>query len=109
MKILQENNIIYVHDKPYFLDLINPKTNKVLRYDFIILHNNAPIRIIEFDGEQHETGWSHKEENRTALAYRDELKNNYAHAHNIPIVRIPHEERDNITLELLMGDKYEIN
>lgn len=53
MKILQENNITYVHDKPYFLDLINPKTNKILRYDFILLQDNKPIRIIEFDGEQH--------------------------------------------------------
>ena len=78
MKILQENNITYIHDKPYFLDLINPKTNKILRYDFILLQDNKPIRIIEFDGEQHQTGWSHKEENRLALAYRDEIKNNYA-------------------------------
>jgi len=51
MKILQENNITYIHDKPYFLDLINPKTNKILRYDFILLQDNMPTRIIEFDGE----------------------------------------------------------
>ena len=106
MQILQENNITYIHDKPYFLDLVNPETNKILRYDFILFQNNIPIRIIEFDGEQHQTGWSHKEENRLALAYRDELKNNYAHEHGIPIVRIPHNERDNITLDLIMGDKY---
>ena len=26
--------------------------------------------------------------------------------HNIPLVRIPYKERDNITLDLIMGDKY---
>lgn len=26
--------------------------------------------------------------------------------HNLPLVRIPYKERDNITLDLIMGDKY---
>ena len=33
-------------------------------------------------------------------------KNQYAFDHNIPLVRIPYKERDNITLDLLLGDKY---
>ena len=36
----------------------------------------------------------------------DTIKNNYAFNHNIPLVRIPYTERDNITLEMIMGDKY---
>ena len=37
---------------------------------------------------------------------RDKLKNAYALSHNIPLVRIPYQERDNITLEMIMGDQY---
>ena len=30
----------------------------------------------------------------------------WAAAHNIPLVRIPYCERDNITLDMLLGDQY---
>ena len=50
IKILQENNINYVHDESYFKDLLSPN-NRLLRYDFILFQNNKPYRIIEFDGE----------------------------------------------------------
>lgn len=36
----------------------------------------------------------------------DKIKNEYALSHNIPLVRIPYKERDHITLEMIMGDKY---
>ena len=41
-----------------------------------------------------------------ATQKRDKIKNNYALSHNIPLVRIPYWERDNITLDLLLGNKY---
>ena len=34
------------------------------------------------------------------------MKNEYALSHNIPLVRIPYWERDNITLEMILEDKY---
>jgi hypothetical protein len=37
---------------------------------------------------------------------RDRLKNQYAKEHNIPLVRIPYWERDKITLDMILGDKY---
>ena len=37
---------------------------------------------------------------------RDKEKNKYALSHNIPLIRIPYWERDNITLEMLLGDQY---
>ena len=37
---------------------------------------------------------------------RDLFRNQWAAAHNIPLVRIPYWEKDNITLEMLLGDKY---
>lgn len=109
-RILQNNNIQFIKNKAYFNDLIG-KNNVKLRYDFIILENDTPIRIIEFDGLQHNQsidyfGGDYAFEQ---LQINDKLKNEYARAHNIPLVRIPYKERDNITLDLIMGDKYLIS
>jgi hypothetical protein len=66
------------------------------------------IRLIEFDGEQHfkETNYFKRtlKENQTD----DELKNQYAKEHNLPLVRIPYWEINNITFELLMSDIFEV-
>ena len=35
---------------------------------------------------------------------RDMKKNQWAFEHNIPLVRIPYWERNNITLEMILGD-----
>lgn len=105
--ILKEN---YIHFKPeyVFLDLRSDRDG-YLRYDFAILDSNdIPIRLIEFDGEQHfrpvnvfggEEGFKIQQEN-------DALKNHYALSHNIPLVRIPYSLRDNIAIEDLLEDKY---
>lgn len=106
IKVLQENNIKYIHDEPYFTDLINPDTDRLLRYDFILMQDNKPYRLIEFDGEQHSIGWARDKQNLIHLEYRDTIKDEYARTHNIPLVRIPYKERDHITLEMIMGDKY---
>ena len=77
--------------------------DKIGRYDFVILKNNTPIRLIEFDGEQHYkniANWDSLELQQK----RDQVKNEYALSHNIPLVRIPYWERDNITLDMIMGD-----
>ena len=86
-------------DEYSFKDL--PKS----RYDFAILKNNDIIRLIEFDGEQHFMeipAWGKLETTQK----RDKVKNDYALTHNIPLVRIPYWERDNITLDMIMGDQY---
>lgn len=102
--ILKENNIKY--KKEYVIhDLLGH------RFDFAIINNDDLVRLIEFDGEQHYKstgGWNSPE----ALKIRqkqDKIKNEYAISHNIPLVRIPYWERDNITLDLLLGDKYLIS
>ena len=105
-QLLQKNNIPFIHDKRYFKDLtIN---TGIGRYDFILYPNTDKIRLIEFDGEQHfksGNGWNTKERfNKTRAS--DNIKNEYALSHNIPLVRIPYTERDNITLDMLLGDKY---
>lgn len=76
-----------------------------MRFDFYLPKEN---RLIEFDGEQHFSangGWNN-ENNLELVQRRDKVKNEYALSHNISLVRIPYWERDNITLEMLMSDKY---
>ena len=43
--------------------------------------------------------------NYEILHQNDILKDEYAIAHNIPLIRIPYWERDNISLEMLIGVK----
>ena len=47
--------------------------------------------------------WTDTQEQRKK---RDILKNNYALLHNIPLYRIPYWEKNNITLDMIMGDQY---
>ncbi len=98
LTLLQENNINFIEEY-VFLDL--PKS----RFDFAIVENEKITRLIEFDGEQHFKdipSWGGLE----LQQQRDKVKNEYALSHNIPLVRIPYWERDNITMEIIMGDKY---
>lgn len=100
LSCLIENNIDFI-EQFTFLDLSKS------RYDFAIIENGQIIRLIEFDGEQHFQdieifgGLSKNKE-------RDNIKNQYALNNNIPLIRIPYWERNNITLEMLMGPAYEI-
>ena len=101
ISILNKNNISY--KKEYCINNF--------RFDFAIYENNKIIRFIEFDGEQHylenikNSGWNTYEKYEYTLQ-NDLQKNQIAKDMNIPLVRIPYWERDNISLEMLMGDKY---
>lgn len=103
-----KNNHIQFNSQQTFSDLVSD-TGTVLRYDFAILNKEGhPVRLIEFDGPQHQQPSEHfgGKEGFLRLQKHDTLKNQYALNHNIPLVRIPYKERDNITLNLLLGDKY---
>lgn len=108
-KILDESNILYKQQKT-FDGLVSDK-GVPLRYDFAVINeNNEIIRLIEFDGEQHFHVNEHfgGEEGFERRKYLDNLKNQYAISHNIPLTRIPYTEQDNLTLDLLFDDKYTI-
>lgn len=97
-QILLENNIEFIREYK-FSDL------GLLRYDFYLPNNN---RLIEFDGRQHYSPsslWDNKE-TFELRQQRDKIKNEYAKNNNIDLVRIPYTERDTITLDLILGDKY---
>ena len=105
INILQKNSIKYETQKT-FKDFFEIKGHPY-RYDFYLPDYN---RLIEFDGIQHyesnksKNSWN-TEEKVVKTQKRDKLKNEYALSHNIPLVRIPYWERDNITLDMLLGDK----
>ena len=98
-QLLKLNNINFI--KEYiFKDLPNR------RYDFYLPELN---RLIEFDGKQHfsyETNWYQTKEEYEQAKKRDFEKNQYAFLNNIDLVRIPYTERDNITIETILGDKF---
>ena len=102
-QILIKNNMVY--KKEYTESSLERR-----RFDFALFNkNNEIIRLIEFDGEQHfnqSRGTWQNHESLEIIQQRDENKNKWAAAHNIPLVRIPYWERDNITLEMIMGDRY---
>lgn len=99
LNILEQNNIPYI-DEYVFKEL--PKS----RFDFAILNENQEIlRLIEFDGEQHYRdipSWG----GLGLQQCRDKIKNEFAKAHQIPLVRIPYWEQENISVDLLFNDKY---
>lgn len=98
-RILDENKIAYLQQYR-FPDL--PKSS----FDFAVIKGDKPIRLIEFDGEQHFEEVPFFATPLTVVQARDQQKNEYALSHDIPLVRIPYWERDNITLDMILGDKY---
>ena len=108
--ILQQNNIKFKREFT-FSDLRNSKTNKAYRFDFAIFNDDLTLkRLIEFDGQQHTLSkrgrnWMDKE-SLEERQFRDTEKNQYCKNHNIPLVRIPYTERNDITLDMLLGDQY---
>lgn len=103
--ILKENNIAF--KKQYsFPDLFSYKNSK-LYYDFAILNSKEEIiRLIEFDGEQHNYACQYfgGEEKFIITQENDNLKNQYAKNHNIPLIRIPYNYKNKITLSLLFNN-----
>lgn len=102
--ILKENNISYEKEKT-FLNFNYPDTGGKPRFDFYLPELN---RLIEFDGKQHyiDTGWKNQHINFKIRQEQDILKNDYTKSNKIDLVRIPYWERDNITIEMLIGDKF---
>lgn len=108
MKILDNNKIPYLYDLSYFNNLdVGRGWNG--RFDFILYPDSKQIRLVEFDGEQHFKEWRLSDEPLSERKKRDEIKNNFAKENNIPLVRIPYTELNNITLDMILGDQYLIN
>lgn len=107
ISILQNNNIAFISEK-IFDDFVYEDTKTHPRYDFYLPDFN---RLVEYDGEQHyyRTSWDDEIDTLERRQARDKQKTNYALNHNIEIVRIPYWERDNINLDMILGNQYLIS
>lgn len=107
-KLLQNNDISFQQEYS-FKDCVFPDTGYNARFDFYV--NNE--YIIEFDGIQHfEMGQGHFD---NPLKFQktqehDVFKTNYCHLHHIPIIRIPYQALDKLTIQdlLLETTQYKI-
>ncbi len=102
-EILITNDIEFREQKT-FVDCVNTKTNKVLKFDFFIPSINT---LIEYDGIQHSqptrfNGISRARATKIfeGTMYRDNIKTNYAHDNNLVLVRITAEKKKDITKQL---------
>lgn len=91
-KYLTDNNIPHKSEQT-FKDLIGTGSG-LLRYDFAILKDNQIIQFIEFDGIQHKEIGHFNEDGKVFI--HDDIKDKYAKEHNIPLLRIPYIEINNI-------------
>lgn len=100
LEILLTKNI--PHERQYaFKDCKNKHS---LAFDFAILDScDNVVSLIEYDGEQHfkpidfasrGEEWAIKQ--HIGVIKRDEIKNTYCKENNIPLLRIPYTEFDNI-------------
>lgn len=104
-KILTQNNIPFVKEFPQDIN------GHLMRYDFAILQNNKISYFIEFDGEQH----FHPVKHFGGKVYfdyikeNDNLKNNWCKNNNIPLIRIPYTELNNLKIQdLLLTSQYRL-
>ena len=101
--ILDENDIIY-KKQVTFRDLFGIN-NGHCKFDFgIYSRNNDLIKLIEYDGEFHYMKVDYL--NSETVKQNDIIKNNYCLTHNIPLVRIPYWEKENINLDMILGDEF---
>mgnify|MGYP002522731810 CR=1 FL=1 len=95
-EILTKLNINFITQYT-FKDCKNPKTNRLLRFDFYLPDYNY---CIEYDGIQHfktsyGNSWNTKE-HLIGTQYRDNIKNIYCNHHNIKLIRIPYTDFDKL-------------
>lgn len=90
-QILTELGITY-KTQYSFEDCRFPDTNKLAYFDYAIFNKDKLIGLIEYDGEQHQTGRGHDNESLNKIQARDKFKEYYCCLNNIPLVRIPYTD-----------------
>lgn len=94
--ILESFNIPFVQEKT-FDTCKNPKTGKLLRFDFYVDNKY----LIEYNGKQHYEQ-THNWEPIENTQYRDNLKIEWAKKNNIPLIIIPYTKYDTLTIDDLL-------
>lgn len=107
--LLTQNHIKFKREV-IFPDLKNYGGHN-LRFDFVCYKQNKIAFIIEVDGIQHYKYVARFY--KTQLDFqkaqeRDRRKNSYCLSHNIPLIRIPYWEEDNLSLQTLLNPNYRV-
>lgn len=91
--LLKTNNIPF--EMEYGFSDLRSVEGHYYRFDFYV--NNK--YCIEFDGRQHWGGAGWKNYSLEQLQKNDNIKNEYCKIHNIPLIRIPYNHENYITIE----------
>lgn len=85
-KILTDLKVPFVFDRGIG-NCVNPQSGRLLRFDFILSNPNNCKMLIQVDGKQH---FIQMRETIPIQKYkmRDSIKNNYAKAHGIVLIRV---------------------
>ena len=106
-EILEEAGLNFIEEYS-FPDLVS-SSGRPLRFDFAVFDDEGNLDfLIEFQGIQHYQAKS-KFGGASGLRkqqYNDMQKRRYCKEHNIPLVRIPYWEVDNISLDMILGTKF---
>lgn len=105
IEILEENDILFVHDKPYN-NFKYSDSKGTARFDFRINQESDCDYIIEFDGEQHFKKIPFYD-NQTEFDQRvkhDLEKNKFCKDNLIPLIRIPYTKLKSLKLSDLIPD-----
>lgn len=94
VRMYLENLNIYFEPQFEFDDLLSGKGNP-LRFDFSLFYNNKILLLIEYDGEFHYRK-IYEEDGHEVIVEHDKRKNKYCEENNIPLLRIPYWEFNNI-------------
>lgn len=96
--LLTEYGLKFEREKS-FEDL---RDERKLRYDFYV----EDLYLIEYDGKQHFIQDSGYGADLVNIQKRDQLKNDYAKEHGIPLIRINFQRYDDFNVEDLIPDQY---
>jgi len=100
---LQNNNIKYIYQ--YIFENLTGINNGLLKFDFAIFYDIEKTKLrmlIEYDGIFHYEK-QYEDDGFETIQIHDKLKNEYCKNNNIPLLRIPYWEFDNIE-EILKRD-----
>lgn len=98
--ILTENGIDFI--KQFIFEDLIGNMGRHYAFDFAVFENNKLSYLIEYDGIQHYSPRHQFSKDETAfeiIQNRDNTKNEYALSHNIPLIRIPYTQFDNLSIE----------
>ena len=90
------NDLKLKHIREYIFEDLLGDFNHPLRFDFAIFYSGKLHCLIEYDGEFHYKKF-YEEQNLERRQKYDKIKNEYCIKNNIPLIRIPYWEKENIS------------